>query len=321
MKLLETESYISLEQVSCPNCSSNESTIEAIGPDYDCHCCGDQEFTLVACKHCGVYYINPRPRIEELPKIYPPSSYYSYDFTKKTNKITLRARLARDLQKVRAISRILCRPPQELKILDIGAGDGALLDAFHADGYLQKNLYGIELDKYAANIITDKGYNAIVSRIEDLSNLEMELDAVTLIQLIEHISDPKAVLLKVYKFLKNGGLIVIETPNMGSWDRPLFRQKTWGGYHFPRHWTLWDTITIQKTLLECGFETVEVKTLPAAVLWIWTLNHIAQQKLTGKFSKIFTMNNPILLGLLWLIELTPSILGKSANMRIIARKK
>jgi 2-polyprenyl-3-methyl-5-hydroxy-6-metoxy-1,4-benzoquinol methylase len=267
-----------------------------------------------------VYYLNPRPATRELAKIYPASDYYSYDFSEKSNAVTRRARLARDLQKVRAVTRLAGGPRQEMRVLDVGAGDGALLDAFAAEGYSPANLYGVEMDERATGTMSAKGYRALNCRIEDMRNTDLRFDAVTMIQLIEHVAEPRRVLQMIRQALHPNGVLIIETPNMGSWDRRLFRSKLWGGYHFPRHWTLWDKRSLCATLEQCGFTPIEISTPPAAVLWAWTLNHAAQEfRLGALVERLFTMNNPLVLGMLWGLEFVPSALGISANMRVIAR--
>ena len=70
--------HVALEPVVCPCCDSGDSTVEAVGPDYDCHTCGDQTFTLVQCAKCSTYYLNPRPTTAMLPQIYAADDYYSY---------------------------------------------------------------------------------------------------------------------------------------------------------------------------------------------------------------------------------------------------
>jgi len=42
------------------------------------------------------------------------------------------------------------------------------------------------------------------------------------------------------------GALVVETPNLDSWDARLFKETWWGGYHIPRHWTLFDANSLRR---------------------------------------------------------------------------
>jgi 2-polyprenyl-3-methyl-5-hydroxy-6-metoxy-1,4-benzoquinol methylase len=65
-------------------------------------------------------------------------------------------------------------------------------------------------------------------------------------QVIEHVDNPLSILDKAYNLLSNGGSLIIETPNRDSWDSSIFKKKYWGGYHFPRHWTIFNDKSISR---------------------------------------------------------------------------
>jgi len=59
-----------------------------------------------------------------------------------------------------------------------------------------------------------------------------------MLNLIEHVADPVGVLRKARGLLAPGGRIYIKTPNFRALDALLFRHRSWGGYHCPRHFVL-----------------------------------------------------------------------------------
>ena len=61
----------------------------------------------------------------------------------------------------------------------------------------------------------------------------------TMFHVIEHVADPPRVAERVARWLAPGGVFAVETPNLESLDARLFRERYWGGYHFPRHWHLY----------------------------------------------------------------------------------
>jgi SAM-dependent methyltransferase len=311
---------IRVEPVTCQGCGSSGPFVHvATGPDYDNHACGDQEFTLVRCSACATCFLNPRPTADMLPIIYSSESYYAYTFSSEGNPVVVRARQRRDGAKVTQVLRHLRRPPADLAVLDIGSGDGSLLEAFEAAGVPAAGLTGLELDTAAVTRLRGRGYAGITTRIEEADLGRDRFDVITMIQLIEHVADPLQVIDKCRAALRPGGVLLIETPNMASWDRPLFARRLWGGYHFPRHWTLWDTTSLPRTLEHHRFAVVHVSTPAAAVVWAWSLNHALQHiSAPAWLANSFSMRNPAVLGLLWGLELLPSLLGRSANMRVLA---
>jgi 2-polyprenyl-3-methyl-5-hydroxy-6-metoxy-1,4-benzoquinol methylase len=315
-------SPIAVESVRCQGCGADgPATVVATGPDYDYHACGDQRFTLVECGACGTYYLNPRPTAAMLPVIYSSDEYYAYEFSESGNPIVLAARRRRDGAKAARVLAQLTKTASELSVLDIGTGDGALLEAFKLAGTPSARLTGLEIDHRAVARLERRGFAGILGRIEETSLEPLSLDVVAMTQVIEHVAEPRSVLAKCYDALTPGGVLLIETPNMAGWDRKIFPGGLWGTYHFPRHWTLWDTKTLPALLRGMHFDVVSVTTLPAAATWAWSLNHVAQHVGAPRWlASLFGFRNPLLLAGLWAIDMIPSVLGRASNMQIIARK-
>ena len=167
-----------------------------------------------------------------------------------------------------------------------------------------------------------RGFRGLLTRAEEMDFPPDSFDVVTMIQVIEHVATPNKLVKHLGGMMSKGGILFFETPNMKSWDRRFFRKATWGGYHFPRHWTLWDPETMTRMLNDSGFDVVSITTPPSAVVWVWSVNHVMQAWFgNGRIARFFSMNNPFALALFWLLELIPSKLGRSANMRIIARRR
>jgi len=104
-------------------------------------------------------------------------------------------------------------------ILDVACGEGALLAFLRDRGYT--DLSGFDLSPENVAICQQRGlvfvrqYNALC--LSDFQPSD-EVDAIFCLDLIEHLEKEHAVpfLRQAYSRLKQGGALVLQTPNMGS---------------------------------------------------------------------------------------------------------
>jgi 2-polyprenyl-3-methyl-5-hydroxy-6-metoxy-1,4-benzoquinol methylase len=74
---------------------------------------------------------------------------------------------------------------------------------------------------------------------------------------LEHFSDPKKIIRKVRKLLKDDGMLMIGIPNFSSLDRKLFKE-SWNGLEIPLHAWHFTPTAIQYLLKESGFEVNKI---------------------------------------------------------------
>lgn len=90
------------------------------------------------------------------------------------------------------------------KLLDIGCGDGTL-------GYFAKNkykeVYGIDISENALKIAERRGLIAKKVNLNDekLPFLDNYFDAVTCLDVIEHVFDPRYLIKEIHRVLRVGG--------------------------------------------------------------------------------------------------------------------
>jgi methionine biosynthesis protein MetW len=116
-------------------------------------------------------------------------------------------------------------------VLDIGCGDGSLLEALRN----LKNVrgVGIEISDYAIELARKRGVEVIKG---DVSNREFRIDTVydyiIISEVLEHIPNPEEVMLKIrHKFRKNVFISVPNTGHIGDRLRLLLGR-------FPKQWVL-----------------------------------------------------------------------------------
>jgi ubiquinone/menaquinone biosynthesis C-methylase UbiE len=125
----------------------------------------------------------------------------------------------------------------DIDVLDIGGGTGWLLTLLKKTDKRIRKTQVVDIDKKAKKIAEQHGHEYYEGSIETFVS-DKKFDLILMLNLIEHVADPLAVLKNAESLLQTGGLIVIKTPNTKSWDAKLFKKSYWGGLHCPRHWVI-----------------------------------------------------------------------------------
>lgn len=109
--------------------------------------------------------------------------------------------------------------PSGERLLDIGCWNGDSLIAMGAPKKFAK-VYGIDISPAAAEEARKKGIEASVVDIdrEPLPFADGFFDCVTLLGVLEHLFDPYAVLPKIRRVLKPGGVLIVDVPNVASFS-------------------------------------------------------------------------------------------------------
>lgn len=105
-------------------------------------------------------------------------------------------------------------PHLQGKVLDFGCGSGALASLCAPERYL-----GVDIDESSLDIARrDYPKHTFGSTLP----LRGDFDLVVMLAVIEHVSDPPAVLRKLAKLLTNGGRILMTTPyRRAAWMHSL----------------------------------------------------------------------------------------------------
>jgi len=236
-----------------------------------CNLCGKDETTLrftlyglnvVRCT-CGLEYVNPRMSDEELQKIYNENYYDNPDFySEEDGKHYGYDHYFQDKENIQLnfngrIKRIGKLKPEKGKLLDVGCAAGFVLDLARKDGW---EVYGVDLSKEAiAYAKSELKLNVQQKTLAEAGYADEYFDVVTILDVIEHLPDPRKEINAMGRVLKKGGLIVITTPNVGSLV-PKLIGKHWLEYKRVReHIYFFSNKTLRKMLEEEGFTVVRVE--------------------------------------------------------------
>ncbi len=122
------------------------------------------------------------------------------------------------------------------RLLDAGCGKGFFLK----EAEKHYSTWGVDIDNF--NVLQSryatKNSSILLADISDLSCFNNEFfDIVTAFNVLEHVQNPSKALDEIKRVLRNGGLLVITTPNLNSIGRKLKGSK-WYGTADPTHISL-----------------------------------------------------------------------------------
>jgi len=103
---------------------------------------------------------------------------------------------------------------ENVKILDIGCYDGAMLDAIRKSAN-QIDYTGIDADSKALDIAASRGAKVLKLNIES-DNLPFQSDSFDIIiigEVLEHLKDPARILSFAKNVLKTKGILLVSLPN------------------------------------------------------------------------------------------------------------
>ncbi len=332
----DPEAPIETVEVPCNNCGAVAYEPIAKGTDFEYETTS-AEFNVVRCAECALVYLNPRPANAELPRIYP-QEYLAYNMVdediKKKKNLAARLRQRFYTKKVKNALTFLDGGAErsELDFLDIGAGDGRLLNWYRQVEGIEMHTHAVEMNPLAAAYLRKQGHTVYEGIYDDVEVPEERFDIVHSSHVIEHVADPKEFSAKSRRLLKPGGLYLVETPNIDCADARMFRKRYWGGYHFPRHWTFYTPETLHKSLEDVGLKVLDTRFFPNPVFWVWTMHHALRGSgfpgfIWRRFPVVGVFNNSIgnvfRLGTFTMIDRFLSLFkrGRMGSMQVIARKE
>jgi 2-polyprenyl-3-methyl-5-hydroxy-6-metoxy-1,4-benzoquinol methylase len=229
-------------------------------------------FNIVKCKECGFVYINPRPDMEEMKRSYEETPYYTHaepELVKKDIRWKLK-RLAfaehfklpgRRKMTAKIVYALLKKKIAVLSeargkgtVLDIGCGNGVMLSIFEEAGW---RTFGVEPDEIAARqakgLLKGDVFPGTLFEAKYPANY---FDMVTLVQVLEHMPDPIAILQECLKILKKNGILIVGVPNFDSYDSNIFKE-SWSSLQVPAHLYHFTWKTLEKSLQKAGFTVKE----------------------------------------------------------------
>ena len=152
-------------------------------------------------------------------------------------------------------------------LLDVGCGRGDLAASWIVSGW---RVVGVEPSPDAARIARARGVDIVGSTLADARLEPDSLDAVVFRHSLEHVTAPRADLLRAHDVLRPGGRVAVILPNWGSWQRRAFGEY-WFPLELPRHRTHFTATGLHAAIGSAGFEQIDIQTATPFITTTWSL--------------------------------------------------
>ena len=233
-----------MEWTNCNLCGSDRTEPYREGRDRQLG--GTERFCLVRCLQCGLIYLNPRPCRDDMARYYP-ADYEPFARLSRYEG----GRLARWSYRRYLDKRCAKLPKTPGRLLDVGCATGDFLARAREHGW---RVQGVEPGQAAAEAARRRyDLDVFTGDLAQAHFPDGHFDAVTLWDVLEHLVDPRVELAEIHRILKPDGLLLIELPNLHSFDAVLFGPY-WIGLDMPRHLYLFPPAALDAFLKQAGFK-------------------------------------------------------------------
>lgn len=253
---------------------SEDQISESLRLPVDCRLCSSRKFRqyltgrgyrIVQCQDCDLWYVNPQPSSRELAEFYS-------DFDRESSW-----RGDGEERFDRAVRRQIRRIRREGSVLDVGCSRGNFLLSMRAAGF---SVHGVEPSPKNSDFARqNNGITTFTGTVEQFlaSGAPARFDIITMLNVLEHLRDPKGILLELRQLLLDNGLIVLVVPDarlhaaVGGVRRKLgFSDPFWMnvtkhplvGFDPPPHLCSFQPKTVKLLLEGSGFRTILVRNAP-----------------------------------------------------------
>lgn len=293
----------------CPACHSSNT---APGPVlYDWVYTGEGPFDYRHCLACGAIFAAQALLPAEQERYYPVSyaAYASIDAESRLRRMARGVGLAKRCRVVERLGR-------KGRLLDIGCGTGAFLEAIQAHGW---QVMGLERDPGAAAIARNRGLDVRTGDVSSFQCAQGSFEVITLWDVLEHLDQPEEAIQRMARWLAPEGCLVLRTPDASSVQARV-AGRWWAGYDAPRHRVVYTWQGLVALLARCGLAPARVSgptgSYALAVLSAqnWALaSHWPD-------AVVRALGSPIVQAALWLPAAALDRLVGGAELNLIARK-
>jgi SAM-dependent methyltransferase len=215
---------------------------------------------LDRCGDCGHIFADPCPTPEFIGSLYGALEDPLYEEEAGGRTMNFRRVLAR-LERLR---------PEKGRLFDVGAATGILMNLARERGW---DVDGVEPSAWAVECARARYGLAIRPGVFEEARVEpASVDAVTMVDLIEHTARPYDALCRAAEILRPGGFLCLVTPDILSTAARL-AGRTW--WHFrPAHLAYFTRESLDALFRRTGFTVVRRRSYS----WTFSARYLASRK-------------------------------------------
>ena len=191
------------QYISCNLCGGNDYRVVFPAGKAQSH-------QIVQCLGCGLMYANPRTGEIDFVRVANSDPAFLNEMLQRSYdpRMDKERCQVKDYETTRDILADLF--PARGNLLEVGSGLGFLLHFFKEDGWITT---GVEPDslccQHARAIF---GLNVIAGTLPNANCQADSYDVALMMHVIEHVPDPCQTLSELFRMLRPGGILVVETP-------------------------------------------------------------------------------------------------------------
>jgi len=236
----------SVEVGSCPMCGSERFEVAFT----------DGPVSVRHCLDCTQVWVSPRLAEDDLLGIYTDSDYWRSASPKTQGYADYRADEPLYVRTFRRrLDFALRNGPHGGRALDVGCAAGFCMKALDELGF---QVQGVEpSESIARHAIERFGFDVHIGTLGTASLEPGSFDLITMWDVVEHVVDPRALLVQARELLKPEGLLVLETQNVASAFARILGPR-WHHYKHTEHVLHFNPKTVRDLLLSAGFRPATV---------------------------------------------------------------
>src|SRR5574341_596631 len=212
------------------------------------------ELDIVSCRDCRTLYTPYAP--------WYSSSYFYLGYYINSQEISPPAFITQRLEEITAE---FAPYRKTNNLLDLGCGAGNLLAAARKHGWQAQ---GVDVSANAVKHVRELGFEVFEGELHAAQHASGHFDVVTASELLEHLFEPRSLLLEVARILRPGGLFWTTTPHARGLSARLLGLK-WRCIWPPEHLQLFSIGGLKRLLRDVGFCGVRVDTTGGNPIEIW----------------------------------------------------
>ncbi len=237
-----------------------------------CYLCGKTEvsyhfsklgYDIYKCLNCGHLLL----RFDQDYQTFI-NSYYQKGYFTGNKAYRAYANYSDDKQNILINSRKILKEVKTLvphgNLLDVGCAMGFFMEEATRQDY---DCFGIEVSQYAGKIAQKTfGDRVFLGSVEEFVKKRsksqkyrnLQFDVIVLSDIIEHLENPRGVLIELKKLLTKKGVIVLQTGDTSSlWAQIL--GKNWHFFAPPQHLHFFSQRTLTELLKQAGYQVFREK--------------------------------------------------------------